>query len=392
MFTRLLSDRPLVFAVGGGFLLALLVRLLWQAVVTPVDWPDTALYLADGDGLFAAGRAVSNRYMPLYPLVLHLFGTHWVLPLQAVLSALTVALVAWLGFRLFQSRTVALVAGVIAAGHPLLIFYANMRLTETLFLFLLTAALVAFYERRWRWGSVLLVLSILTRPAIDLIAPLLVLCFCVVHGESLSVSVISRRLGTYAVVYVALMSPWWLHNYQAYGQFVRLDLGDGIMLRLENNTLFDQVGLDFPALGPVIDEFDGLKHPVAINEARKHAAFDYVVSHPVHFLWRCLERLGRFWTPVPGSPTPAVNWLAAAVTLPVLLGAGAALAFGGRGVWRRCLPLLLLAVFLSAVHGVSHALPRYRLPLEALLIALAAGCYGPLIERLCHRERGRGSG
>jgi hypothetical protein len=291
---------------------------------------------------------------------------------------------------LFGSLVATIIVGAFATIHPVLIFYSNMRLTETLFSFLLIAALLALYHKQWFWGSVLLVLGILTRPAVDFIAPAIILIFSlIVHREQISARLIAGRIGTYAVVYVMLMSPLWIHNYNIYGQFVRLNLGDGVVLRLENNSSFDKVGLDFVALGPMLAEFDALGDPVAINEARKKAAVAYILSNPLHFLSRCVERVGRFWTPIPGSPRPLINLLAVVATLPIFLGAMISVMCGRRRLWRQASPILLIILYLTALHGVSHALPRYRLPLEPLLIALAAGWYGRMVEALYGRWSGR---
>ena len=161
-------------------------------------------------------------------------------------------------------------------------------------------------------------------------------------------------------------------------------------MRLENNPTFDRVGLNFPALAPQLAEFDDLNDPVAINAARKRAAFAYIAAQPAHYLERCIERFGRFWTPVPGSPTPLVNLTACAATVPIFLGAFLCLARGDGGRWRRVVPILLVALFLTMVHSAFHALPRYRLPLEPLLIALAGGWYGPLFEAGRRRLLSRG--
>jgi hypothetical protein len=364
-----------VFLIGLlAFALALAARLGWQHEMVAADWPDTAEYLASAASLFEHGRMSSERYMPLYPILLHFTGPALVLTVQAVLSALTAAMVAMLAARLFGCWQAGAVAALLAAVDPLLIFYANMRLTETLYTFLLVAALAGLYLR-WYWlGALLLVLGILTRPVLDLAAPVLVLGFLIANRESLSLGLIGRRLGVYFAVYVVLMAPWWAHNHRAYGSFVRLNLGDGIVMQLENNEVFDKVGLDFSALSAAYDRFGDLKDPVAINEARKAAAIDYIKAQPLHYLERCLERLARFWTPVPGSPSPLVNLVAFLAALPVLVGAAGCLLAGG-APWRALLPVLMVILWFSAVHGATHALPRYRLPLEPLLIVLAAGWF-----------------
>jgi hypothetical protein len=373
-----LSDRTLF---AGVFLLALAVQLVFQQLATPVDWPDTAVYVADGNGLFAHGVTSSYLYMPLYPILIHLLGTSGILWLQAFVAALTAALAALLALEIFASRAAAAVAGLAVAFHPVLIFYANMRLSETVFIFLETAAFAAFYRKSWWLGSACTVLAILTRPILDLAAPLLVASFCAVH-RTLDWRTLARRLGTYAAVYVALMSPWWFHNYHKYGSFVRLDLGDGIVMRIENNSTFDKVGLDFGAFKEALD-ISPLDDPVVLNETRKAAAYRYIAEHPAHYFVRSIERLGRFWTPLQGSSTRAVEIVAAMATVPIYFGALMCLA---RTRWRPLLPILWLILFMSAVHAATHALPRYRLPLEPLLAVLAAGWYGPAIAAFAARS------
>ena len=371
--------------LAGVFVVALALRIVWHLTAHPVDWPDTAVYIADGNSLFAHGMMKSYLYMPLYPVLIHVLGPDGVLWLQAPLSAATAVLAAVLAFELFASVPAAAAAGLLAAFHPLLIFYADMRLSETVFTFLELAGLVALYRGRWWLGATALVLGILTRPALDLVAPLIVLSFGLLGRAGGGWRQPARGLAIYAVVYLVLMTPWWLHNWEKYGHFVRLDLDDGIVMRLENNSVFDRVGLDFGAFRSVLD-FPEIKDPVALDDARKAAAFRYIVDHPLHYLWRCIERLGRFWTPLPGSRHFGVELVACVASVTIYLGLVLSL-LKWRVEWRRLLPVLLPILFLTAVHAATHALPRYRLPLEPLFAALAGGWYGPALAAAAARLR-----
>ena len=79
-------------------------------------------------------------------------------------------------------------------------------------------------------------LAILTRPIFDVFAPGLVLLFAlIIHRLPLTKAL--QHLAIYFAVYCALMAPWWLNNYRAYGSFVRLTLGGGITLYAGNNPL-----------------------------------------------------------------------------------------------------------------------------------------------------------
>src|SRR5438128_2349876 len=88
-----------------------------------------------------------------------------------------------------------------------------------LWLILVLSAYVCWYRGAFATAAVFAVLSILTRPAIDLLAPLLAIYFAaVVHR--FAASAILRQCLIYAAIYCALMTPWWIHNYATYGAFV----------------------------------------------------------------------------------------------------------------------------------------------------------------------------
>jgi hypothetical protein len=382
-------------------LLALAARIVWHLVVPARDWPDTAVYLQTGHALLSSGFMSSSNYMPAYPLAISLTGHGGIIPVQLVVSALSAALVQVITFEVFRSRQAALFSGLIAALYPPLIFYANMRLTETIYIALVLVAFASFYRGVFLVGSISLVVSILMRPSLDLLAPLLVVAFCVVRRET-GPSMIARRLALYGLVYVALMAPWWWHNWRLYHAFVRLDLAMGNLLIIENSDLFDRVGLDFDALAPAWERFYGISDPIVRDRAMVDAALDYIRNNPVHWLWRCVDRFIRFWSFVPGSQSRMVNVVSITTTLPVTALAILALVrlvhfpanrtrprvenaapgkaenvfVGGEaapGVRQLLpvLPILVLVAYLTAVHTVTHGIPRYRLPLEPFLIVLA---------------------
>jgi 4-amino-4-deoxy-L-arabinose transferase-like glycosyltransferase len=350
---------------------AFIARLVWHMVAGGADWPDTAVYVSAGRSLFATGSIDSVVMMPLYPILITVFGPDGILWLQIALSSLTVALIYALSLELFASRPAALVAGVIACFYPSLIFYANMRLTETSYIFLTLAGFLACYRGRFFLGSVALVLSVLIRPSMEIVLPLIVIAFSLARGEW-ELRTILRRVGVYAIVYLVLMSPWWWHNWLLYGAFVRLNLGDATVWILENNELFDRVGLDFTALAPAWEKFFSITDPIARHAAMKAEAFTYIKDRPLHWLWRCADRFMRFWNPVPGSNSLAINIISLASTVPVYLAAVAGFMMLGRRGLMRVLPALLFIGALTALHSLVHAVPRYRLPLEPFLMIVAA--------------------
>ena len=120
------------------------------------------------------------------------------------------------------------------AVYPYFIFYAVVGLTETLFITLVLAAYVCWYRGWFSAAAICTVLSILTRPTFDLLAPVLVIYFSLfVHR--LTYGATAKRVAGYAAIYILLMSPWWIYNYHAYGTFVRLHFGANLTLYGSNN-------------------------------------------------------------------------------------------------------------------------------------------------------------
>ena len=133
---------------------------------------------------------------------------------------------------LWQCLATALVAKV----YPHFIFLAAVDLTETLFMTLTVAAFVCWYRNHFIAAAILAVLLILTRPVIDLIAPVLVVYFSFAIRRLYFWGAV-RQLLIFIAIYFAMMSSWWFHNYRAYGTFVRLDLGSGMALYSGNNPM-----------------------------------------------------------------------------------------------------------------------------------------------------------
>lgn len=301
--TPIFSDRVLLYI----FCVGLACRFLFALLRVPHPWPDSKIYIASGSMLLHTGRTTADNVMPLYPLFLALLGK-WLIPVQVLLSAGLVFTVYHLAQSVFESRRVAQYAAFLIALDPITIYYADQQLTETLYTFLLCSALLLFYRSAFAWASVAFVLSVLVRPTLDPLGPVLVVLCSVFGTQRVSVGLIARRLVLYAATYVALMCPGWWHNYQKYGRFVRLNLGDGVVLRVEHNPAFPQTGFDWDHLRPFMTEYDAVPNPIRRNELYRRAAIEYIVGHPGQCLVFLIRRFGRFWSPVIDQGEHHASW------------------------------------------------------------------------------------
>jgi hypothetical protein len=379
------ADAPAARHEDAGWLaavfgVALVARAAYAWAQAPVDWPDSHVYFDNGLALLARGRIDSDLVMPLYPALIALAGWDGVRMLQVVAASALVFVVYGLVRSLGADRVAARLGALLVALEPASIFYANQRLTESTFAVLLATGLLALYRARPVAGAVLLVAGLLVRPTLDFALPLLVgvTALLVARRTDGTRPPVGRWLAIYALVYVAMMAPWWAHNHAKYDRFVRLNLGDGQVARVEQNEVFVAHGFDWPKLRAVQQEFRDVADPVARNAAYRDAARRFALADPVRYAGLALRRLGRFWSPVIDQSDPftsrRVRWPTFAFTLLLYAGALAWLTTGRdlRRRWLAASPILLVTAYLTLVHVALHALVRYRFPLTPLLCALAA--------------------
>jgi len=383
------------------FAVALVPRLLWVGYIEHqgrgLFGPDApsydalALSLLEGHGLAKQdygglftdpGESLTVRSFrpPLLPAVLAgIYGVAghrlWAARVvMAVLGAGTCVVVMAVARRLFDRRT-AVLAGLLTAVYPKLVYYAGMLVTETMCTYLLAVAvalLLAAWQAeagwsRWLAGGVALGLAALTRSSLLLFAP--VAAFWVLVARSRR----RRALWEAALVLVGfavVMTPWWVRNYRVHGRFVAATTEGGYTLWVTNNPRADGGGHCF--LPEQAGEFDGLTE-AEIDRLFWRKGMAWIRTHPGEFLRLVGAKLVRFWRLWPhaehvGTATAVV----AGVTFaPVLLLALWGLA-RARSRWRPVLLLILLFGYYTALHAVFMAITRYRVPIVPYLIVLAA--------------------
>jgi len=366
------AQHALPIVVLAGFALRVIAALVVPDQSATLG--DAVAYREAGHSLWATGHLGTPFYMPLYPALVAVTGPGWVqLLIDISLSPATIWLIYELTKQIFGDKRTALVAAAIAAVYPFFIFYSIVGLTETSFMALLVAAYLCWYRNAFVPAAIFSVFAILTRPIFDPLAPILVIYFAfVVSG--LSIGGTAKQLAVYAAIYCVMMAPWWAHNYNVYGSFVRLNLGSGLALFSANNPSNLTGGFD-TKLNESMAPYNGISDPIARDKALRDAAFSYMKDNPERTLVQASKRFIRFWYPWPyadeyGSVKYKIISLFSFV--PVLLMALVYVIFGGHVQFKRIAPLLLFCAYLTSLHMVFPGSLRYRLPLEPFLVILAA--------------------
>jgi 4-amino-4-deoxy-L-arabinose transferase-like glycosyltransferase len=328
-----------------------------------------------------------------------------------------------LGKEAFGNR-VGLLAAAISAFYLYFVTYAASLMTESFYIaaILLTVYVAFLLMKRndsylakpgkgsW-WPSLALgallgfcmALALLLRQVVAVFFVLLFLWLLLASFRGRAFKIMMASVVAACIVLLTMVAPVAIRNYQVFDRLTSLNTNAGFAFFWANHPVY---GSRFEA---VLDESHGVSYQELIPQELRHlneAALDrallvrgaeFVLEDPPRFLKLSLSRIPvyfLFW-PIAASSfaSNAARVLSFTVSLPFMmygLGLSIYLMIKGR-VWRNRSGrsraeieghasydfryVMLLMTFLlvySAVHIVSWANVRYRLPVDAFLIIFAA--------------------
>lgn len=407
------ATKPSRRALGLVLAIALVVRtgILAAQFSALQNDPDRYRQLAENlvaRGTFGAGDQPTAYRPPLWSLMLvpTVAGGEMVelriAVLQLLLGLATVALVCWLTEQWHVGRA-AWLAPLLVAIDPILLRQSTVVMTETLATLLAALALAALTWHAHRptvaralATGVILGLACLCRPTfmpwLALLLPLLLL----IDGSPAGKPAF-KHAACVLLASVAILLPWTMRNYFAFGRPIIGTTHGGYTLLLGNNASF----YDYARHGEWGTAWDAtafqtqLAHdlaaaPPADEIARDRLEYDQawrqIEQAPGDFLRSAVLRLGYLFSPLPHrvgtSQSAAESWLRAAIGVFYL--AEFALVIAGitslRGKLLRApwiWGVALVASF-AAVHLLYWTDMRMRAPLVPFLALVAAAGLGSL--------------
>ena len=369
-----LRDRYL-FAI---LITALIVRLVFMWVYPDQNFPDSRAYITMGNEIFSGSLVTNNIYMPLYPIWVKITGGGVIYILMEILiSVASVGLIFFLSLVIFKDTTSALLSTIIATFYPHFLFYSVSGLTEVFYTFLLLLSFLNFYKKKYALAIIVLILTLLVKPTLDIFNPILIILFVgIVHKSGYKK--IIKYLSIYGIMYVILLLPWWAHQYEKYGEFVRFNLADGIVLYSGNNPLNTSGGGVGRASGDSdmdLNLFIQIKNPIQRNDAMRDAAVTYIIKNPYNFIKMSGVKFMRFWRLWPYTEYYQQWYVIAASLLSYGLVLFLSIGFvfhNAKKYFREVIPIFALIGYLTLVHMVTIGSIRYRFPLEPFLIIFAS--------------------
>jgi len=327
---------------------------------------------------------------------------------HAFLGAATAAL-AWATARRFANPLAGAVAGVAVAVHPYITYYSSQLLTETLALFFLALFLFLYLKddagpARLAAAGAVAALAALTRP-VFLYPALAGVAALLLVGRDVPARRRAARAAIMLAAFGVVLAPWAARNYRLSGRPILVTYAMGTVLYQTNAPIAHDPSA--PTLWEVAETpayRAYLKTKPPTDVARELAFQDYlsararaiIRAHPGEFARLCGRRLLHTFALYPSyaSTIPMTPRLKLGTALTAsymtLLFAAALVGFfllPSRSP-RAALFLPTAVVLITAVHVVTIALLRYRLPTDLLLCITASVGVGVSCDKLRRRAAG----
>ena len=360
--------------------LSFVLRFLGLIFYKNQNLPDTATYERVGQEVFSGNIIQTPIHMPGYGIWMFILNyitqnNYGVIFGDIIISCLTVYVIYLLSIELFKSEIIAKIGAIIFAIYPFSIFYSFNAVSETLFIFFLYTSILMFYRRKFLYAYFLIILSIYVKPTSDIFAPFLILIFCFLIYRYSAVKTL-RQLFIFYFLYSLLLSPWWVHNWNKYDNFVRLNLSMGYHLYSGNNPLNKSGG----GIGGVDVNHgwtrdDMRERPLEFDKKFKKDAFNFIKENPKKFIKLSIIKFKRFWQIYPY----AEEYKGIFYKILSIFSYGLVLIFSIlfltsslKKFLIKISPLITIILLTTAIHCLTIASIRYRFPIEPILIVFAS--------------------
>jgi hypothetical protein len=345
--------------------------------------------------------------------VYSLFGYHPLVArlIQAILAGILMPWLAYrLGYRHFGTK-VGLVAAGLTALYAYFIYYAGVLMTETFYIIAILVALDlagtlglasdeaprSGFKVAWLGLGLALAGAVLLRQVFLLFVPFL---FGWLLWRSYRHKVCSIRQAVSGIlvataILISAMLPWTLRNYRAFDSFVLLNTNAGFAFFWGNHPIH---GHSFVAILP--DEgpsYQDLIPPelleldeAELDQALLQRALTFVRDDPGRYLLLSLSRIKdyfKFWPSPDSSLISNVSRLFSFALLAPFMIYGIIISALRRSLSTGTSILYLFVAVYTAIHLLSWALIRYRLPVDAVLIVFAGVAIAKLLAKLTRRQR-----
>jgi hypothetical protein len=190
-------------------------------------------------------------------------------------------------------------------------------------------------------------------------------------------------VGVAGMILVAFVLPWTVRNYVVYDDFMLLNSNAGYAMYSAQHPMHGTNFREFEA-APLPEGWWGRPEPELDRELMRQGV-RFIIDEPGRYLLLSLSRVRAFFEFWPTSDTSLLHNIGRTgsygLLLPVLIY-GLVLAVRQPGFVSRNALLFLFAAFYTLLHLLTWAMVRYRLPVDAALMPLAAPALTDIIQKV----------
>ena len=381
-----------------------------QIIVLPgiqdqVSYDALARSLLDGRGYsfterwypFTPAHTPTAHWSFLYPLYLAgiyaVTGYHPLVArlIQGILGGALICFLIYLIGRRVADEVTGLVGAGLAAVYGYFIYYNVALMTETFFIVLVLLTLYLSLELkenpkpiRWVGLGLSLGLAVLLRQTVLLFVPFLLFwLFLELRTRGLR----WWHLALPVVIIFLLIIPWTMRNYLVYREFLLLNSNAGYALYASNHPHLGTHWSNDNIVVPVPVELKG-QNEAQLDRALTQRGLGFILTDPKRYLRLTLDKTMEFFWFWPSNTSSRISNLNRVLSfglyLPfMVLGLGLSVSR-----WRNFVPLYLFIVVHTGIHLLSWPSPRYRLPVDAVLMVFAGLTLVELAKQLKTWRRG----
>lgn len=303
--------------------------------------------------------------------------------MQSIMVIFQAILIYRISQIVFKNDEVAFLSFNLMLFYPFFIFYQGLLLSETLFITLFLSGFYFLYrwyendlllDRYLVLASVTLTFSLYVKGTLSIFPPVLITLFYFLNKFSLKKAILVFIVSI--LVYIILMSSWWIRNYYIFDKFVPFTTSSGMNLYLGANE-YNKYG-DISWATSVEQEFvletNNIKDEIERNNTYKEKAISFITNNPLQYLklmWLKFQRYYSFTFNSKKFDNLFYNLIS-------MLSYGVVITFAllffilNLSMWKKFSAIYLVIGYFTLIHIVFIASIRYRLPLEPLFILMAS--------------------
>lgn len=301
--------------------------------------------------------------------------------LECIIGGLTCIVAYKIGKNCFN-KFVGITSSTIAAFYPFLIIETGTFMVETVYLFVISLAVLFLVKvavgcqyKYFILSGLFFGLSTLFKSPIQLF-PIVVIFWLLLYGKKKSGKIMIGLL-LFFLSFVCVISPWIIRNKIVLGK-ATIGTGNGFTLWSANNLTtkpaFHQIDLG-PGYKMVLDSLKkdnvDLTSEVEIDNYCLNKFKEFIRNNPIKFLTLTISRYIGFWKIFSSNVSIWLN-IGSFFTYGILflfMLPGIVFIFINKNI--NGILLILLLLYYSSVHSIILTYMRYRMPVEVYVIITA---------------------